>query len=308
MQGDGQKSRKISKQGIISICAAVIFAAVSFVAIELYGEELGNHTLFSFKFDDQSGENANSTTPGDKLTEDTIPQQNLDNVLEAMESSQSEEIPESSSDTGNEETTPVVNYPEAPSECTKSGDDLLVLVNKQFQLPSTYEPSDLEIVDDFGLRATTGGLYVRSIIGQDLQEMIQAAGSQGFDLAAISAYRSYDTQVTTYNYWVAQLGQEEADRISARPGHSQHQLGTTIDFTSSEIGDQLGVQFADSWAGRWLADNSWKYGFAQSYPEGQEGVTGYSYEPWHYRYIGKANAEEMYHSGEILEVWLEGKN
>lgn len=201
-------------------------------------------------------------------------------------------------------------YPSEILPCTRSGDDLLVLVNKQYQLPSTYAPSDLIPIENSGVRVTKSGMHIRSVIVSNLSAMAVAAAGQGIDLAVLSAYRSYNTQQSTYNYWVNYNGGDTnaADTVSARPGHSQHQLGTAVDFTSNEISDQLGQHFGNTAAGTWLAQHAWEYGFALAYPSGHEATTGYSYEPWHFRYIGKENATEWHGSGEILEVWLRGKN
>ena len=207
-------------------------------------------------------------------------------------------------------TTSPYAYPATILPCTRSGNDLLVLVNKSYALPSSYAPTDLVAITQSGVRATKSGLLIRNIIVSDLSALAAAATDQGIDLAVISTYRSYTTQQSTYNYWVTYNGGSTAaaDTVSARPGHSQHQLGTAVDFTSSEIGDQLGQQFGTSAAGQWLAQHAWEYGFALAYPSGYDAITGYSYEPWHFRYIGRANAAEWHASGEILEVWLEGKN
>ena len=125
-----------------------------------------------------------------------------------------------------------------------------------------------------------------------------------------SGYRSYQDQLSTYNYWLRYNGNnaDYADRVSARAGHSQHQLGTAIDFSTSEIQDGIGGQFAPTKAAKWLEENAYKYGFVISFPRGYESVTGYNYESWHYRYIGKANAQEMVNSGKILEIYLREKN
>jgi LAS superfamily LD-carboxypeptidase LdcB len=212
---------------------------------------------------------------------------------------------QSSSTTGN-----YWEYPSTILPCTKSGDDLLVLVNKSYQLPATYSPSDLVPIENSGIRTTRSSLTVRTIIISSLSDLNTSAQAQGIDLAILSAYRSYDTQQTTYSYWVSYNGGsiDAADRVSARPGHSQHQLGTAVDFTTSEISDQLGQQFADTAAGRWLAEHAWEYGFALAYPLGAESITGYSYEPWHFRYIGIENAAEWHGSGDTLEGWLRREN
>jgi len=198
-------------------------------------------------------------------------------------------------------------YPEAILQTTRSGDDLLVLVNKEYKLPSTYAPSDLVLASNAGIRKGEG-FYLRNILINDLRDMINAATADSIDLSMVSGYRSYNTQIGTYNYWVGINGVDGADKISARAGHSQHQLGTAIDFSSSEVADGLGGSFRYTRAATWLAENSWRYGFVISYPSGYEPVTGYSYESWHYRYIGISNAKEMHDSGMILELYLRSKN
>jgi zinc D-Ala-D-Ala carboxypeptidase len=200
-------------------------------------------------------------------------------------------------------------YPNDIKQATRSGNDLLVLVNKEYKLPSSYAPSDLVVVGEDVIRKG-GNYYLRSIIIDDLRALVNDANTDGIDLSIVSAYRSYSTQESTYNYWVSYNGGciPCADRVSARAGHSQHQLGTTLDFSSNEINDSLGIKFGDTKASAWLNENAYKYGFALSFPQGYETVTGFSYEPWHYRYIGRANAQEMKNSGIILEKYLRGKN
>jgi len=200
-------------------------------------------------------------------------------------------------------------YPDDIKTTTRSGNDLLVLVNKEYQLSSSYIPSDLVKVGESIIRRGDG-YYLRSIIINDLRALVSNAKSDGIDLSIVSAYRSYSTQASTYQYWVNYNNGcvSCADRISARAGHSQHQLGTTLDFSSSEVNDELGIRFADTKASDWLVKNAYKYGFVIGFPQGYESVTGYSYEAWHYRYIGKSNASEMKSSGMILENYLQSKN
>lgn len=199
-------------------------------------------------------------------------------------------------------------YPEEILETEKDGDNLLVLVTKKYKLPSTYAPSDLVKASNSSIRRGEN-YYVRNILINDLTNLVNDISAEGIDISIVSAYRSYTTQESTYQYWVNYNGgsTEEADKISARAGHSQHQLGTTIDFSTSEISDSIGSQFTGTEAQKWLADNAYKYGFVLSYPYGGEEVTGYSYESWHYRYIGVDNALEWKNSGLILDQWLKGK-
>jgi LAS superfamily LD-carboxypeptidase LdcB len=203
------------------------------------------------------------------------------------------------------------DYPSQILPATRSGNDLLVLVNKKYKLPSSYAPSDLVSAGGAGIRLKGNGNYqVRTILIDNLKALNDAAKAEIVDLSVVSAYRSYSTQASTYQYWVNYNGgnTDAADTISARPGHSQHQLGTAVDFSSNEIGDRLGEEFNNTNASKWLAANGWKYGFVIGYPKGHEVTTGYSYESWHYRYIGKENAAQWRSSGKILEVWLREKN
>ena len=200
-------------------------------------------------------------------------------------------------------------YPDEIFPTKRSGDDLLVLVNKQYKLSSTYAPKDLVKASISGIRRGEN-YYLRNILINNLKRMVTDIKSAGIDISIVSAYRSYQTQVNTYNYWLSKNDNDVAyvDTFSARPGHSQHQLGTVIDFSSSEIGDRLGDEFANTKASKWLIENSYKYGFVISFLKGYETVTGYKFESWHYRYIGVEYAQEMINKGEILELYLRGYN
>ncbi len=114
----------------------------------------------------------------------------------------------------------------------------------------------------------------------------------GDQLSITSPYRSYPDQVVVYNRWVSQLGQAQADRQSARPGFSEHQTGLAVDIDTA-----VDQGFANTTAGKWLAANAWQYGFILRYPDGLESVTGYEFEPWHYRYVGVELATEMHNTG-----------
>jgi D-alanyl-D-alanine carboxypeptidase len=124
-------------------------------------------------------------------------------------------------------------------------------------------------------------MMLRKAAFDALEEMAAAAQSEGVTLTASSAYRSFNYQRDVYNRIVRQLGQEAADRVSARPGHSQHQLGLVVDFGS------IDNSFAETAQGRWIAANASEFGWSLSYPRGYEDITGYSWESWHYRYVGK---------------------
>jgi D-alanyl-D-alanine carboxypeptidase len=159
---------------------------------------------------------------------------------------------------------------------------MLVFVDKETSLSADYAPDDLvELKNDKSYRVNRDGMYLRQVTEAALEEMAAAARAQGLTLLASSTYRSYDYQVQVYNRNVREMGQAEADRVSARPGHSQHQLGLVVDFGS------ITNDFANTREGRWLDNNASRYGWSISYPKDYEEVTGYDWESWHYRYVGK---------------------
>lgn len=196
-------------------------------------------------------------------------------------------------------------YPDEIVPVKGDPNNLLVLVNKKFQLPSDYEPDDLVDLGSTGIPGSSGKLG-RKVIIEQLTALGEAAEKDGIDLAIKSAYRSYNTQVSTYNYWVSveDGNSAKADEYSARPGHSQHQLGTTIDFTSPECNYCIGNEFSNTKASRWLSNNARKYGFVISYPNEGEFFTGYQAESWHYRFIGVENAVCHRDSNLVLDLWL----
>jgi D-alanyl-D-alanine carboxypeptidase len=120
-----------------------------------------------------------------------------------------------------------------------------------------------------------------------------------------STFRSYDEQVTTFQYWVSRLGEAQAKRESAPAGHSEHQLGTTADLAVASINWELIEEFGGTPEGKWLAANAYRYGFALSYPQGGEAETGYIWEPWHIRYVGTPCAAAWKSSNLILVRFLE---
>jgi LAS superfamily LD-carboxypeptidase LdcB len=176
------------------------------------------------------------------------------------------------------------------------------VLDTYYKLPSTYAPSGRTNTSAAGL---TSGYYVRSIIIPDLKAMASAARAAGARLAVQSAYRSYSNQKATFDYWVRVDGYATAIKESARAGHSEHQLGTTLDFRSYSGGAPWNYSdWATTKAGAWLKQNAWKYGFVMSYPKGKTSVTCYAYEPWHYRYVGKDVAAKVRASGLTLREYL----
>jgi D-alanyl-D-alanine carboxypeptidase len=174
-------------------------------------------------------------------------------------------------------------------------------LDKQHRLAADCAPGDLVTLAPHMVSAA--GQQLRAETAAAYAQLFDAAQADGFTILAASAYRSYQTQVIVYGGHVARLGVAAADRISARPGHSEHQLGTTTDVTSESAGYSLGG-FEGTPEAAWLAANSWRFGFIVSYPAGKEHITGYSYEPWHIRWVGKSEAEQVHASGLTLHEWL----
>ena len=185
----------------------------------------------------------------------------------------------------------------------ENASDLLVLVNKNYQLPEDYAPKDL-VLPNVNFASNPENNYLRQEAALALEEMFQAASNEGYKLLARSGYRSYQTQVSLYDRYVAANGQAEADTYSARPGHSEHQTGLAIDVTSESVGYQLDDDFQLSPEGNWVKEHAHEYGFIVRYEKGKENLTGFQYEPWHLRYVGKEVATQIKENNWLLEDYL----
>ena len=170
-----------------------------------------------------------------------------------------------------------VTVEEAPGLTYING---ILIANKTYSLPPDYNPG----VDPEAQAA--------------FDEMQAAASKEGLNIYISSAFRSYEYQSGLYDRYVSRSGKAEADRYSARPGHSEHQTGLAFDLNTIDI------SFADTEEYEWLKDNCADYGFIIRYPEDSEAITGYMYEPWHIRYLGKETAKKVYESGLTLEEYL----
>ena len=157
----------------------------------------------------------------------------------------------------------------------------ILIVNKTYSLPSTYNPNGL-----------------LPCVQTAFNQMVNAAKGDGLSLWVASGFRSYSYQQSLYNRYVQQYGQTKADTFSARAGHSEHQTGMAIDVNNASD------SFAGTKEAKWLAENCWKYGFIIRYPQEKQNITGFQYEPWHVRWLGKKWASIIYHSGLTLEEYL----
>jgi len=136
--------------------------------------------------------------------------------------------------------------------------------------------------------------------------MFAAGAAEGAGQMQVqSSYRSYPVQVEVYDGWVSSLGKAQADRQSARPGYSEHQTGLAVDISTVPLNCSLAACFGTTAQGEWLAANAWRFGYLLRYPADKTAITGYEYEPWHFRYIGIALATELHKEGvETLEEFF----
>jgi D-alanyl-D-alanine carboxypeptidase len=174
----------------------------------------------------------------------------------------------------------------------------MTLVDWILDVGPDYKPPDLVSISNAGV---TGGGQIRKVAFDDLQAMANAARAAGTPLGNVSSYRSYKTQAALFNSYVNGYGFKRAITFSARPGHSEHQLGLTIDFAP---GGRSVFVSEDVGAGKWLSNNAWKYGWLMSYPRGKRALTCYQYEPWHYRYFGRDLAAKIHASGLTTREYL----
>jgi D-alanyl-D-alanine carboxypeptidase len=170
---------------------------------------------------------------------------------------------------------------------------LTVVVNKKHKLPSNYAPN---------LQSVPGG-QLRPEAANAISALLADAQNAGVPMKIISSYRSYDTQVSTYNKWVQIDGKAQADRSSARAGHSEHQTGLAVDVGMPDGSCNLEICFGSKPQGIWVAQNAHKYGFIVRYESDTEAVTGYQYEPWHLRYLGVDIATAVVNSGQTLDQY-----
>lgn len=186
---------------------------------------------------------------------------------------------------------------------TSTDDWKKTLVDTAYMVHKGYVPPDLVSTANAGLNA---GHSIRSLVIPDLIAIANAARDAGAPLKVVSSYRSWKTQKAIFDWNWNKYGYQYAIDHVARPGHSEHQLGVTIDFGSKGGGDSTayGSTWSQTKQGKWMAANSWKYGFIMSYPDGTQDRTCYVYEAWHFRYLGQTLAAKVHASGLTLREYL----
>jgi len=185
-------------------------------------------------------------------------------------------------------------------------DSYLILVNKVFSLPEDYSPSDLVLPEVFSAWGHDNTNHrMREVAASALEDMFASAyEDEGLILWIASGYRSFEEQAYKHQYFIDTHGSVEAEKMSARPGHSEHQTGLVVDVTSASVGALLTEDFANELEGRWLQENAHQFGFIIRYPSEKMALTGVEYEPWHIRYVGISEATYIFENDIVLEQYI----
>ncbi len=178
-------------------------------------------------------------------------------------------------------------------------DAIMVLVNKTYQLEPNYIPNDLELI-------STTYAYENKMLRKEAKEAFELLSEEactlGYRIVATSTYRDYDYQKKLFDGYTSEKGEQYALECSAKPGHSEHQTGLAVDVAGSN--DDYD-EFESSLEFPWMKENAHRYGFILRYPKGKEKITGFKYEPWHYRYVGTEIAKIIYDENLTLEEYYQ---
>lgn len=221
-------------------------------------------------------------------------------VQRALRSEPTAPQPPTSAASSDENPLPACSVGDARTRFRSYGDWDRTLLDTRLRVPESYEPSDLVSTRKAGFKTSKP---VRSLLIEDLADLRSAADEAGNPVDITWGYRSYVAQRWVFEYWSKRKGRDATLRTAARPGHSEHQLGTALDFKSEgALNVDRGWRYEP--AGVWMRENAWRFGFIESYPLGQEAVTCYDHEPWHYRYFGRELAAEIHASGLTTREYL----
>ena len=184
-------------------------------------------------------------------------------------------------------------------ESTDTSKDTLMIVNKHYKIENNYKPDNLvTVLSEHGYPNK-----IRADVYEEFKKMYNAAKNDNVSIFIASPYRSYSDQNSLYTYYVNTDGKQNADTYSARPGFSEHHTGLAMDLIP-EYGLDLDT-FENSDGFKWMQENAYKYGFILRYPKDKEYITGYIYEPWHYRYVGISAATTIKNEGLTFEEYYE---
>lgn len=195
---------------------------------------------------------------------------------------------------------PPCRIADRPTRPRRYEDWAVTLLDTEFRLPAAYEPPDLVSTTQAGFPTD---VPIREMVLDDLRALREAAEAEGLHLDVTFGYRSHRLQGILFAEWRARRGASRATATVARPGHSEHQLGTSLDFTTAGTGPP-DPGWGNTTEGVWLAEHAARFGFVLSYPMGRRSVTCYAHEPWHVRYVGREHAARVAESGLTLREYL----
>lgn len=179
-------------------------------------------------------------------------------------------------------------------------------ITRERGVPLDYVPQDLVFLPA-EVTAPRQPVQMRKEAAEAFVELVKAGRAEDQLFVGTSGYRSADEQRIALESERRAYGAEVANKQVAEPGHSEHQLGIAIDMGTARAPNALGIEFASTPEGQWVFQNAHRFGFVISYPEGKEHVTGYIYEPWHWRYVGVGLAAEIRASGKTTQEFLHAK-
>lgn len=190
--------------------------------------------------------------------------------------------------------------------------DVTVLVNKEHILDKDYVPLEMYVVDEnennfHQFKDASLKPMLRSDIKEYVDKLINDAQGLGLPIIVDSGYRSYNYQQVVLDALIKEKG-DEAFKLVALPGASEHQTGLAIDFAYYENGIYNDDVKENDKEAIWLKNNAWKYGFILRYPKGKENVTGYNFEPWHFRFVGLKLAKYLFKNDLTLEEYYKKSN
>ena len=240
-----------------------------------------------------SAATSQNPVPPDRASDDPVPSSDVTSSPTPTPTPTEDPVP----------SLPPCAFGKEPAPASALKDWERTLLDTTYALAEDYEPLFLRPVSDAGFENAPAVLEVRSFVIDDLAALQAAAEEAGSPVDVAAAYRSWEVQADLFEQRVAEFGRELALRRVARPGHSEHQLGTSVDFKSEGEAD-VHTGWQKTPAGAWMAENAHRFGFVLSYPRDSREVTCYSYEPWHFRYVGPELAQEVQDSGLTLREFL----
>lgn len=284
--------KKILHITIIIIISIIGFCGGIFIAVKIRNINVVN----------QKAQVLNEEEINTKVTPLVIIEKTEDKIIDDSDNKKIEAVENKLIEAKKQEKTSSSNCPEPKKDYENMM--MLPLGQKIGLEDTTYTPSDLQELNTAS--STKAGICLIKEAGDSFEEMVAQAKKDGYDIKASSGFRSYTYQKNLLSNAIKN-GNTNAKVAIAKAGHSEHQLGTAVDITGQSIQyDSASQRFNKTKEAKWVEKNASEYGFIMSYQKGKEDITGYMYEPWHYRYVGKDAVNKIIDADKTLNEYLEG--